>query len=143
VCKSERQEYLDGWQRMRADAANQKKEAADMFSRAKSVAIEDFLEDMLPALDAFDMAMQGDGWQEVSAAWRSGVEYIYTQMISALDKHGVTAYGAPGEAFSASEYEAMDEIAADAPSHTVVKVLRRGYKIGSRVLRPAQVIVAK
>lgn len=142
ACKKERQEYLDGWQRLRADVANQKKDSAQLFGRATQSAREELLEDIIPALDAFDMAMGGSGWGEVDASWRSGVEYIYTQLLQALDKHGITSYGTAGEKFNAQEHEAAQEVADEnKEAGVIIAIRRRGYKLGDRILRPAQVVV--
>jgi molecular chaperone GrpE len=141
ACKAERQEYLDGWQRMRADVANQKKEDAQRHAQLHERAVEEVLEDLLPALDAFDMAMQGAPWQAVDANWRSGVEYIRNQLLSALGKHGVEVFGAEGEVFDAAKHEAVSGEEAEG-SHTITKVLRKGYRCGERIIRPAQVVVA-
>ncbi len=141
ACKKERQEYLDGWQRLRAEIANQKRDDAAFTSRMKNSVREEILEDLLPALDAFDMAMQGNGWTKVDAAWRAGVEYIHTQLIATLEKHEVIAFGAPGDVYSPHEHEAIAEEATDGPWR-VQSVRRRGYRLGDRVLRPAQVIIS-
>jgi hypothetical protein len=92
-------------------------------------------------LDGFDMAMQGAGWHAVDANWRSGVEYIKNQLVSALEKHGVTVFGKEGESFDATCHEAVSGGDAEG-AHTIVKVLRKGYKCGERILRPAQVTVS-
>ncbi len=142
-CKAERQEYLDGWQRMRADVANQKRDETGRSQRLHERAVEEVLEDIVPALDAFDMAMQGEAWQAVDKNWRAGVEYIRNQLVSALEKHGVSSYGAPGDVFDAHLYEAAGgegEVSLDAVLR-VERVLRKGYKIGDRLLRPAQVLL--
>lgn len=141
ACKAERQEYLDGWQRMRADVANQKKEDAQRHAHLHERAVEEVLEDLLPALDAFDMAMQGAPWQAVDANWRSGVEYIRNQLLGALEKHGIVVFGAVGESFDATKHEAVRG-GENEGSHTIVTVLRKGYRCGERILRPAQVEVS-
>lgn len=142
ACKKERQEYLDGWQRLRADVANQKKESTQLFEKASLNAKESILEDFLPTLDAFDMAMQGEGWNEVSASWRSGVEYIHTQFLQTLEGHGITAFGIAGDPFNTQEHEAVQEMKEEGKSGVILSVRRKGYKLNGRIIRPAQVIVA-
>ena len=142
ACKEERQEYLDGWQRLRADIANQKKSDGDVFIRAQGAAKESILEDLLPTLDAFDMATKGEGWESVPSGWRSGIEYVHNQFIQTLEKHGIDAFGEVGEPFDAKLHEAIEE-SGDGEPGTITRVIRRGYRIGERVIRPAQVAVAK
>lgn len=138
ACKAERQEYLDGWQRLRADIANQKRDDQTVFANARSRAREDMVEELLPILDAFDMAMQSPQWGSVDSAWRSGIEYIHTQFNQVLGNHGITAFGAPGDTFDPHLHEAT---ADSAEGITVLKVIRRGYCINDKILRPAQVVV--
>lgn len=138
--KKERSEYLDGWQRAKADVVNVRREAAQSSQRAASLAREAFISELIPALDSFDMAMAGDGWKNVDSAWRSGVESINGQISSVLQSHGVESFGKAGEAFDAMRHEAIQEVEGKNPG-TVAAVLRRGYRIGDRILRPAHVAI--
>src|SRR5690242_1604287 len=74
--KAKRDEYLDGWQRAKADMVNSKKEALEAMARATGRGKEILVEELIPALDGFDMAMQGEAWNSVDQAWRSGIEGI-------------------------------------------------------------------
>ncbi|MBI2048443.1 MAG: nucleotide exchange factor GrpE [Parcubacteria group bacterium] len=142
--KAERQEYLDGWQRMRADAANMKREQTQQTMRMETLLKEEVITDIIPILDSFDMAMQGEAWNSVDAAWRKGVEYIRAQCLGVLEKHGITSFGDVGEKFDPSIHESIQEI--DTPgttSHTIMRITRRGYRTSERLIRPAQVVIAK
>lgn len=139
--KKERQEYLDGWQRSKADAVNAKREDTARIERIGSMVRESFVEDLLPTLDAFDMAMQGDAWQKVDNNWRSGVEYIRTNLLKVLEQNGVSVFGQPGDTFDHALHEAVQEEEGEAG--VVLRVLRRGYKTGEKIIRPAQVVVGK
>ncbi|MBI4068058.1 nucleotide exchange factor GrpE [Candidatus Kaiserbacteria bacterium] len=142
--KAEKQEYLDGWQRMRADVANMKRDQAGYTERTQNAVKEEIIGDIIPILDSFDMAMQGEKWNAVDEAWRKGVEYIRAQCVSVLEKHGITAFGAVGEVFDANLHESVQEAEDDSvPSHSIVRVLRRGYRMNGRIIRPAQVIISK
>lgn len=142
-CRKERQEYLDGWQRLRADIANQKKESESLEERARARVLEEILEELLPTLDSFDLAMQGEAWDAVAPAWRSGVEYIRASLVQTLERRGVRTFGAPGEVFSAQAYEAVGTLETDQyPEGSVAQVIRAGYAYGERIIRPAQVRVA-
>lgn len=134
ACQSERAEYLDGWQRLKADMANNKKSEGDRLTCERERGVEAVLESLLPALDSFDAARQGSAWEEVSDAWRQGMGFVYTQLTDALEQHGVRAFGAPNEAFDPTRHEA-----AEGEGETIKAVLRKGYTIGERVIRPARV----
>lgn len=138
--KAKRDEYLDGWQRAKADMVNSKKDAQDAVSRAGSRGKEIFVEELIPALDGFDMAMQGDAWNAVDKAWRSGIESIKGQIEVVLKTHGVEMYGSVGDVFDPSLHEAIQEDGGG-ESHTIAKVFRRGYRTKDRILRPAQVAI--
>lgn len=138
--KAKRDEYLDGWQRAKADMVNAKKEFAESAARASGRGKEILVEELIPALDGFDMAMQGDAWNSVDKAWRSGVESIKGQIEGVLKTHGVEIYGTVGESFDPNLHEAIQE-EGGGDAHTISKVLRRGYRTKERVLRPAQVAI--
>ncbi len=139
VIKRERDEYLDGWQRCKADTVNAKKELTDALIRARAFGKESFVEELIPALDSFDMAMQGEAWGTVDPVWRSGVEGIHAQLLSVLESHGISAFGKSGEVFDANIHEAIQE--AEGEAGVIVRIIRRGYCSGNRILRPAQVVV--
>ena len=152
--KAKRDEYLDGWQRAKADMVNAKKEVAETLSRAGSRGKEILVEELIPALDGFDMAMQGEAWNNVDKAWRSGVESIKGQIEGVLKAHGVELFGKEGEQFDPALHEPIQEVdlpavptaeaqAGGGVSHTIAKVLRRGYRTNDRILRPAQVAIYK
>lgn len=138
--KQKRDEYLDGWQRCKAEMVNAKKEALETVSRAAGRGKEVLVEELIPALDGFDMAMQGPGWDTVDKAWRSGIESIKSQIEGVLKAHGVEIFGTEGEKFDPALHEPIQE-ESGGESHTVAKVLRRGYRTKDRVLRPAQIAI--
>lgn len=142
AAKKERQEYLDGWQRAKADLINAKKDAAEALQRASGMGKEMFVEELIPALDGFDMAMQGSAWQNVDPAWRVGVESIRSQLQGVLHAHGIETFGKEGDVFDPQLHEAMQEVDGG-ESHTIARVLRSGYRTKNRILRPAQVAIFK
>lgn len=138
--KAKRDEYLDGWQRAKADMVNAKRESVEAMQKSGAYARENLIEELIPALDSFDMAMQGDAWQKVDSAWRSGVESIQTQIERVLREYGVETFGKADEAFDPNLHEALQELEGG-ESHMVAKVLRRGYRTKDRILRPAHVAI--
>ncbi|MFZ2886764.1 MAG: nucleotide exchange factor GrpE [Minisyncoccia bacterium] len=136
--QQKRDEYLDGWQRCKAEMINAKKEASETNSRAGARGKEILVEELIPALDGFDMAMQGEAWNSVDKAWATGVESIKAQIESVLKAHGVEIYGKAGDTFDPALHEAIQETEGG-EAHTIAKIFRRGYRTKERVLRPAQV----
>ena len=142
--REEKEEYLTGWQRAKADYVNLQKEADVKFSRGKEIGIEELADSLFPALDAFDMAMSNkEAWEAVDKNWRQGIEYIHSKFLQALADNNVTAIGKVGEKFDPMLHESIESISIDDESkdHTIEKVIQAGYKIGERVIRPARVNV--
>ena len=142
--KGERQEYLDGWQRCKADSINAKKDIEARAGRSAEMLREALVHDIIPALDSFDMASGSEAWSTVADGFRSGMEQVQNQLLEALRRHGIERYGKVGEQVDHSLYETAeerDDIAG--ASGDIARILRHGYRSGERILRPAQVIVKK
>ncbi|HZT35083.1 MAG TPA: nucleotide exchange factor GrpE, partial [Nitrososphaera sp.] len=89
-CKRERAEYLEGWQRAKADFVNARKAEEAARTEIVKYASAHVIEDMLEVLDTFDMAFaHKEAWEKVDRNWRIGVESIYQKMISQLESHGI------------------------------------------------------
>lgn len=142
----EKQEYLDGWQRSRADYANLQKTTEEDRKRMRALVEENFIADLLPTIDSFTMAMANkDAWEKVDVTWRTGVEYIHQQLMTVLKDRGLDAFGAIGDQFDPTLHEAVSETETDDASkdHTIASVLQQGYKLGDSVMRAARVSVYK
>ncbi len=144
-CEEEKREYLEGWQRAKADAVNEKRRFAEDLRRAKLDGKKEALEKIIPVLDSFHMAFQGDAWESLDSAYKSGIEYIFNQFKSALTDLGAKDYAKEGEGFDPLLHEALKDIETDDKDKDlkIAKVLRKGYMIEETVLRPAQVEVYK
>src|SRR3990167_1531775 len=140
-CKEEKQEYLVGWQRCKADSINARKDAVLMAERAGNRSRDTLIEDIIPALDSFDMAIASDAWASMDPNWRMGMENVRSQLITALSNQGVSAYAEIGEAFDPTLHDAVQEVEEDGTPGGIAKVLRRGYKTSERIIRPAQVAI--
>ncbi|MFA5791534.1 MAG: nucleotide exchange factor GrpE [Candidatus Paceibacterota bacterium] len=142
--KAEKQEYLTGWQKERAEFANYRKQEEDrkvMFSESMR---ERILTRFLSVIDSFNMAFANrEAWEKVDENWRKGVEYIYTQMNTIFEEYGVKPIGEEGEAFDPNIHQSIDMVETDKKEldHKVVVVIQKGYKLGERVMRPARVNV--
>lgn len=139
-CEQEKKEYLDGWQRLKADNVNNKAKAQDKEVLVAARARGEILEDLLPILDSFDMAFQGDAWNSVDEVWRTGMEQLHAQLVETLRARGYEAYGESGEAFDPQLHEAIAHEQGGA-SDTIARVQRKGYRNGDMVVRAAQVVV--
>ena len=142
TCQKEKEEYLTGWQKERADFINYKKQEDERKSNFSEAMRERILMRFLTVLDSFDMAFANrEAWEKVDENWRKGVEYIHTQMNSIFEEFGVKPIGAIGENFDPSVHQSIEVMATDKKEndHKVAEVTQRGYKLGERVIRPARV----
>ena len=142
--KAQRQEYLDGWQRCKADSVNARKEMLASAERLGARAKEELIADIIPALDGFDIAAGSPAWEKMDAGWRSGIEQIRNQLLDVLSRHGVERFGEVGDLVDHAAHETAEE-SDDFPgeSGTVAKILRYGYKMNGKVLRAAQIVAKK
>lgn len=141
----ERQEYLEGWQRLKADVANIKRLEGERLMNARTEGSIEALEALLPALDSFEMARRGDAWQKIDPAWKSGMDMVYNQLENALLQIGATKIGQVGEPFDPHVHEpvANAPVTPETPENTVAQVHQYGWKLGDRLVRPARVSVAQ
>ena len=105
-------------------------------------ASEGLVEDILPILDSFSMAFSNkESWEKVDANWRKGVEYIYTQLLSVLESRGLVEVGVVGEHIDPRIHVAIETIPTDEvhKEDTVSEVVQKGYRLHSKVIRPARV----
>ncbi len=140
--RADKEEYLTGWQRAKADYVNLQKEMDQVRKSAAILTKEKMVENLLPALDSFDMAFANkESWEKVDKNWRTGVEYIYQQFISSLSDSGVEKIDKVGVPFDPNLHQSIESIPTDDESkdHTIEKIIQAGYKIGERVVRPARV----
>ncbi len=140
----ERQEYLDGWQRAKADFANLKKNALADEEKASTRGASKIILDIIPALDTFERAFEDKtAWESAPKNWRDGIMHIYTDLVKTLAKHGVEVINPINEPFSPHEHEsvATQPVENKNDDGTIVAVLQKGYRMSGIVIRPAKVIV--
>lgn len=136
-------EYLDGWQRARAEFANYKKridrERAQSFKNASGKVILQFL----PVLDDLERAMTDRPAEGNGATWAEGIDLVYRKLQQILEAEGVKPMDAEGAMFDPTLHEAVVSMPSEEhESGQIIEVMQRGYMIGDRVLRPAMVRVA-
>jgi molecular chaperone GrpE len=131
----------DRWRRALADLDNYRKRTAAEVERRSGEARERLLTDWLEVVDSVERALrmeQGDG------AENSGLRAVLQQMETLLERHGLRRVGAVGEPFDPARHDAIGVRETDElPDRAVAEVTRSGWALGDRVLRPAQVLVAR
>lgn len=127
----EKQEYLDGWQRARADFTNYKRQEASLLEQKEARLKADIIEALLPALDTLELSLKHHPNDTT-------LPMIEKQFLDSLKRLGVEKVGAAGEEFDPNRHEAL---AKQTEEHKVISVERSGYKVGDTIIRPAQVII--
>ncbi len=136
-------EYLDGWQRSRAEFANYKKRVEAEREEVRRASNEALLLKLLPVVDDFERAFQKIPREAAASPWVNGIHMILRKLQAILESQGVVPIQAAGQPFDPQQHEAvLLEETAEHPDGTVMAELQRGYRLGERVLRPAQVKVA-
>jgi len=142
--QKEKEEYLTGWQRAKADYINLQKELEQVRVNVSVLAREKMAEKLLPALDSFEMAFGNkEHWETLDKDWRAGIESIYQQLMSGLAGSGIEKIDEVGITFDPNIHQSINiaETNEESKDHTIEKVLQVGYKIGDRVIRPAKVTI--
>ena len=141
----EKQEYLDGWQRLKADYLNLNKRSLEDRKDAALKAKLDLIADLGPVLESFSGAFGNkEAWERVDKNWRIGVEYIYTQLIEALKNNGLEeVVPKVGDSFDPTLHHAVETLPAPNPKddHTIALVLQSGYRLEGTIVRPPRVKV--
>ena len=143
IYQKERDEYLAGWQRAKADLINARRRDEEDKKEFVKLANERLFDDLIPALDSFDAAFGNkEVWEKIDKNWRTGVEYIHGQFVKALENHGLIQYTpAVGEKFDSVKHEPVGSLPAgrESDDHTIAEVVKKGYLLWGEVLRPAKV----
>ncbi|MFZ5856347.1 MAG: nucleotide exchange factor GrpE [Chloroflexota bacterium] len=134
-------EHRDGWQRAQAEFVNYKNRIQRDAETSRTNMKGDILQKLLPVLDDLELALAN---RPAEDAWAGGIELIARKFQSVLESEGVKRIEAEGQPFDPNFHEAIShEPNADVPSEHVIAVVRNGYFIGERVIRPALVRVAQ
>jgi molecular chaperone GrpE len=142
--KAKAAEYLDGWQRARAEFANYKKriekEQEDRIKSANGA----FIAKLLPVMDDFERAFQTLPLDLMGMTWLEGIALVQRKLQMLLAQEGVTGIETEGRLFDPTLHQAVThEESEEHEEGQIIGEVQKGYKMGDRVLRPSLVRVAK
>lgn len=140
--RAQADEYLDGWQRARAELANVKKrmerERGEMYDRTRIPVIAR----LLNVLDDFERAMENAPEALNDDGWFEGLLHVQRKFAGWLEAEGVTEIEA-GDHFDPAIHEAISQEPSDNHEEgEIIEVVQKGYKLGDQVVRPPRVRVA-
>ncbi len=129
--------------RLQADFENFRKrvlrDKKDFYQRAN----EDVMTEMLSVLDHLDLALESARTHDADEAFIKGFELVSEQMLSVLKKFGLSPIDSEQGEFDHNVHEAISRMAsAEIPENGIIKSVRKGYMLGDRLLRAAQVLVS-
>jgi molecular chaperone GrpE len=141
--KTKAEEYLDGWQRARAEFANYKKRILRDHTEIHQSARGEVIKLYLDIADDLERALQEKPGDGEGATWADGIEIIFHKLRTRLESEGIKPMNPLGEEFDPNIHEAlMKEENDEYESGQIIEVMQEGYWIGDKVLRPALVRVA-
>lgn len=140
ISKEQYDELDDRFKRVLAEFENFKKRSQKERENLYNSVLSDIILGILPAMDNLENAMKAECKDE---KYKQGIELVYKQFKDFLDKNKVEEIPAVGEIFDPSVHEAVSSIQDDTKgTQEIVQEYRKGYKIGSRVIRHSMVVVA-
>ncbi|NMC45894.1 MAG: nucleotide exchange factor GrpE [Chloroflexi bacterium] len=136
--------YSDGWQRERADFDNYRKRIVRDRDQEKQNITVDILKKYLDIYDDLDLAMKNAPQSEEVKQWKDGIAMILKKMHKILETEGIEPVSTDMKFFDPQYHEAIShEDNPDFESGQIIEVVKKGYQIKNRVIRPALVRVAK
>jgi molecular chaperone GrpE len=144
---AQRDEYLALAQRTQADFENYRKRVAKESIAAQKRGMVKLAEELLPALDNLDRALEegaaAAGRDNRDSPLLEGLRLVRSELHAALARMGIESFSPEGARFDPAEHEAMaQQPAPGVPSGTVAEVFQPGYRLGELIIRPARVLVA-
>lgn len=147
AARADAQAANDRYLRLQAEWDNFRKRTAREREEERVRASEGLVTKMLPVVDdlerSLDHAAKGDP-QGAFGEFVEGVRAVYEKLVDVFDKTGVVAIDPAGQPFDMNEHQAVAHIEDPTlPDATVRDVYQKGYRMGSRIIRPAMVTVSK
>lgn len=144
---AEADEFRERYLRSVAEFENYRKRSVRDRQEAVQYAQQGFLERLLPVMDNLDMALsalQGASGGGGGDALKTGIEMVFGQLRSVLAEAGLEEVPALGQLFDPTWHEAVSQReTAEVAEGQVLQVLRKGYRLQQRLLRPSTVVVAR
>ncbi len=143
-CEREKEEYLAGWQRSKADFLNYKREEMERVGEALKYAGREVILNILPALDSFELAEKNLPPETKNDEKIKGLLKIKEQIWAAMTKQGIEEIKSVGEKFNPELHEAIEEVEVEGQeAGIIVEELQKGYTINGKLLRAAKVKLVK
>lgn len=137
-CQELKEEYLDGWQRAKADLINARKDDERRNQEFLKFANAALIFEILPILDSFDLAFANE-----NSKFSKGIFLIKMQLEDVLKKYGLEVIKSVGEKFNLQLHEVIQEVESEKEEGIITEEIQKGYLLNGKVLRPARVKINK
>ena len=137
-------ELLNAWQRDKADFINARRGDDESKKEFLKFAKADVISELLSVLDSFESAFKNrEAWEKVDKNWRTGVEYIHSQLNNVLASHGLKVINPLGEMYDHNRDEAIENVKVDDEKENgkILEVVQVGYELNGKEIRPPKVRV--
>ena len=142
--ETQKQETADNLLRARAEMENLRKRTFRDIENAHKYALEKFVHELLPVIDSLEQGLSAFESTENIADLREGIDLTLKKFTGVAEKFGIQTIDPNGEKFNPEQHEAVSTRAVEGQgAGVVVEVMRKGYQLNDRLVRPAMVIVAK
>jgi len=139
-CEKEKEEYLNGWKRAKADLINYKKEESERTQRLIDYNTEKIVMEILPIMDSFNVALKELNEED---SFVKGFQQIESFLVKFLKDKEVNEIECLGKQFDPFFHEAVEMIEKEGESGTIIEIFQKGYMIKDKVLRPVKVKIIK
>ncbi|HZA84654.1 MAG TPA: nucleotide exchange factor GrpE, partial [Actinomycetes bacterium] len=144
AARAEAESYLDDLRRLQADFDNYRKRTLREQTARAASASQALVTRLLPVLDNFELAVSAAEQSRDFDRMLKGVEMVFGELREVLQSEGLVTIEAEGKPFDPERHEAVVAVEQeDSEPGTVVDIVRAGYELRGKVLRPAMVKVAK
>ena len=138
------QGWKDRYVRLLADFENYKRHAEAQKAQLSGIGKAEVLEDVFPLVEHMERAIRAARDADDRTGILQGIEMVYRELLSVLEKHGVERMETVGKPFDPQFHEAVAVSPhPDGPAGTVLEEVRAGFLKGGKLLRPASVIVSR
>ena len=141
--RSDIEHWKNEYYRAYADTQNLRKSLEKDHSEAMKYRSEGFIEDLLPVLDSFHMALAKEPEDPTLKNYLIGFQYIYRNLVTVLENEGVKEISPNvGDKFNPDTMNAVEITPTDGEENIITSVMTKGYKLHDRLVRPANVAVS-
>ena len=140
--EKERDDFLAGWQRERADFLNYKKEQAEIFGGLQKMVSQILISEILPVLDNFELSFKHLPENMKDNEWVRGLIQVYENFKDILKNQGVEEIKTKDEKFNPEFHEAVEKVESEKEEGMIVEEIQKGYLMHGKVIRPTRAKVS-